>query len=392
MKILLIDDDEVDRRLLMRALKKSDLSVEFVQAATAAEGFKAAINNMFDCILVDYLLPDTTELSLIKQLIDDATCEFHAIIMLTGEGNEKIAVNAMKYGVRDYFVKDIEGKYLTALAPAINRAVETGRLLADKEKAERALLKATKEAEKANAAKSDFLANMSHELRTPLNAIIGFSEMMISHTFGTLGSPHYEEYATDINYSAKHLLALINDMLDISKIESGNQSIEDTEIEIPDIISEIISMTKLMIEDKKIELVVNIQNQLPPLIADAGAVRQMLLNLMSNAINYTGANGKISVDLSVLRDGGHQVIVQDSGIGIAPEDMELIMTPFGRAGTAKVASIGGTGLGLPITKALIELHDGSLKIESEIQKYTKVTLSFPSNRVLNVSKPQIINN
>ncbi|MBL4720349.1 MAG: PAS-domain containing protein [Alphaproteobacteria bacterium] len=232
-------------------------------------------------------------------------------------------------------------------------------------------------AEYANSAKSEFLANMSHELRTPLNAIIGFSEVLDRQFFGEIGDPRYREYITDIHTSGKQLLALINDILNIVEIEAGRHVLDLTPVDFGEIIRKSCEIIKPDAKRQNVQLRRSVSKSLPVLQADPRALRQIMLNLLSNAIKFTPAGGEINVLVKENRGGGIKISVKDTGVGIAKEDLKFILTPFGRLGSEAVAHPGRTGLGLPIVKALVDLHGGSMKIHSTLGEGTRITLRFP---------------
>ncbi len=239
-----------------------------------------------------------------------------------------------------------------------------------------ALEQARDDAHDANAAKSRFLANMSHELRTPLNAIIGFSDMMMSELFGPLGNPRYKEYVQHIKQGGEHLRDLINDVLDMSKIEAGRFDLEIEQVSIPKLIEDVLTTVSVTAGRKKIDLALDMGRDLPYLQADRRALKQMLLNLLANAIKFTPMGGQVAT--AARRDGSHIVFeVRDTGIGIPENDLSRLTQPFEQAARLGSAGETGTGLGLALVRALAELHDGSLAITSQEGHGTVVRITLP---------------
>lgn len=238
---------------------------------------------------------------------------------------------------------------------------------------------ATDQAVMANRAKSEFLANMSHELRTPLNSIIGFSEMIMHERIGELGNAKYAEYAGDIHGSGSHLLQIINDILDLSKVEAGKLDLRKEKVDVDHITSACLSIVRERAREKEIDITTCIHPGLPPLLADELRVRQALINLVGNAIKFTPEGGSVIVEAAQTDDAQPYLKVMDNGIGIAAEDIEKAMEPFGQADGALNRRFDGSGLGLPLTKALVELHDGQFEIDSTEGVGTTVTLTFPQD-------------
>jgi PAS domain S-box-containing protein len=241
------------------------------------------------------------------------------------------------------------------------------------------------EAEAANRAKSEFLALMSHELRTPLNAVIGFSEIIKEETFGPVGSAQYREYADDIHASGQHLLALINDILDLSKVESGANEVHEEDISVPTAVEAVVRLVKDRAHRGGIRLATSFSPAIPDLRADQRKLKQILINLLSNAVKFTESGGEVALRCWCDQDGGLSFQVSDTGVGIAPEDIATAMAPFQQVDSQLSRKYEGTGLGLPLTKALVELQGGTLDIESEVGTGTTVTVRFPVARTVRVS-------
>jgi signal transduction histidine kinase len=236
------------------------------------------------------------------------------------------------------------------------------------------------QAEAASKAKSDFLANMSHELRTPLNAIIGFSDLMQSEVLGPIGSDTYRGYVSDIHFSGCHLLEIINDILDVVRHESGKMELKEDTVPVEDLIADALRLIRPQAREAQVNLNWRpAATALPELRCDRVRVRQILLNVLSNAVKFTEPGGCIDIKTEV--SSGFELIVRDNGIGIRPEDIARILTPFGQV--ASVYSRNqGTGLGLTLTKALIERHGGHLSLYSAPGLGTTVRLFFPADRLV----------
>ena len=240
------------------------------------------------------------------------------------------------------------------------------------------------QADAANHAKSAFLANMSHELRTPLNAIIGFSEIMMNGTFGQLNIPKYEEYMGDIHSSACHLLEIINEVLDMSKIEAGRVELDEHLVDVDETIQSVERMMASRAFSGNIMIQSKIEPHLPALQGDPRLIRQVLINLVSNSVKFCKAGGTITVSGTLRTDGDLEIKVIDTGVGIPKDKIARALEPFGQIHETAhaVGDVTGTGLGLPLAKAMVELHGGHLYLDSEVGKGTTVTITFPSRRVL----------
>ena len=264
-------------------------------------------------------------------------------------------------------------KKLKRLVADLNRSQGQAEVLAMK------LAEQKTKAENASQSKSVFLASMSHELRTPLNAINGFSEMLVNEVYGELGDDRYREYATDILRSGHHLLDMINDILDMAKIESGKMTISRSMIDPIDAVDSAVRMIRRRAEDKDVSMKMNVLNDIPEIDADHRAIRQMVLNLVSNAIKFTDPGGKITVTL-MRQDRFVAVSVEDTGIGIPKDDIPRLTNPFEQSSADENRNSHGTGLGLALTKSFAEMHGGKLMIESEEGVGTRVTFILPIRR------------
>jgi two-component system, cell cycle sensor histidine kinase PleC len=235
---------------------------------------------------------------------------------------------------------------------------------------------AKERAESASRAKTEFLANMSHELRTPLNAVIGFSELMAREMLGPIGQPRYKEFADDILRSGRHLLDIINDILTIAKSEAGKLTLDVDEVDIADVVEECRRMMGESAARAGLTLDCADMRGLPRLAADSVKLRQVLLNLLSNAIKFTPSGGRIALEAASAGDM-LAVRIADTGIGMKPGDIPIALAPFGQVDSRLSRKYEGTGLGLPLTKAFVELHGGRLEIESAPDCGTRVTVLLP---------------
>ncbi|WEK02732.1 MAG: HAMP domain-containing sensor histidine kinase [Candidatus Devosia phytovorans] len=271
----------------------------------------------------------------------------------------------------------------------ISHQSEKDALIGELEEARQMSDEARRHAEQANIAKSQFLATMSHELRTPLNAIIGFSEVLKSELLGPHQVPQYKEYAGDIHGSGQHLLNLINELLDLSRIEAGKYELNEEVVSLVDIAEDCRRMMELRAKSKGIELVYNVGNNLPKLWGDERAIRQVVLNLLSNAIKFTPQSGKVTLVVTRSGDGGQMVSVKDNGPGIPEDEIETVLSSFGQGSLAQKTAEQGAGLGLPIVQKIMELHQGRFDLFSKLRFGTEVIATFPRARVMDALAPVV---
>lgn len=376
-RIIHVDDDASEHlvvRKMLSGFERPGFQVD------AVEDFSDALERMqsssYDVGLIDYHLGGATGLDLLDRLGGRHSAT--PLVILTGRGDHDVDVEATNAGAFDYLDKN-------ELSPALlERTIRNVRVRFETEyrlrESEERLREAKFEAEAANAAKSEFLASMSHDLRTPLNAILGFSEVVREEMLGPIGNERYVDYAADIYDSGKLLLSMINDVLDLSRIEAGRSEMNEEEIDLQQAVSTAIKLIGHSAAEASQTVEVNMEGRLPPLRADRRMVDRMLFNLLSNASKFTPNGGWISVG-GCLRSDGLELSVEDNGIGIPEGEIEWVLQPFGQIAKSSNTS-SGIGLGLTIVCSLIDLHGGRFALEKGIDSGTRAVLSFPLDRVI----------
>jgi two-component system cell cycle sensor histidine kinase PleC len=296
------------------------------------------------------------------------------------------ALASMAIGIHVFFLYLARGLQSTALAMVEYRAEKDG-LIAELEQATAISDEARRRAEAANKAKSRFLATMSHELRTPLNAIMGFSEVMEKEILGPVGNPTYKDYAHNIYASGNHLLHIINEILDLSRIEAGRYVLNEEAITLAEIAEDCQRLIKIRADAKGLQIIEEFEADLPQVWVDPRAMRQICLNLLSNALKFTPKGGRVTLSIARTPEGGQFLSVRDTGPGIPKDEIPKVLQAFGQGSLAHESAEGGTGLGLPIVQNLIQLHGGAFDLRSELRKGTVVTVSLPRQRVLYALEP-----
>jgi len=374
-KILVVEDDAGSRLTLCGILEDAGYEVTGVDKGT--EALEVIKDGNFHVIITDIKLPDVggmSVLELAKEINPDV-----AVVIMTGYASVETAVNAVNEGAYAYFVKPVNmDEMKTAIVNALRQqrlSRENKRLVDDLQRSNKLLFEANRQLRAATEAKSIFLAHMSHELRTPLNAVIGFSDLLIGGIAGKINNKQ-RQCLEDILSSGKHLLSLINDILDLSKVEAGKIDIRPESLRLADVVEDAVTTVKPMIDESKHELAISIAEDLPPVYGDRNRLKQILLNLLSNAIKFTPDGGKLSLETS-REDDFCKVSMVDNGIGIRKEDQTCIFEPFTQLDTQPGERKQGTGLGLALTKQLVELLGGKIGVESEYGKGSQFSFTIP---------------
>jgi two-component system, cell cycle sensor histidine kinase PleC len=316
-----------------------------------------------------------------------ATLTVGANLVLTG-GTLNYTLAAVVIGGEIFFVYLARQLHRSELETVVHRA-EKDALINELEEARNMSDEARRHAEQANIAKSQFLATMSHELRTPLNAIIGFSEVLKSELLGPHAIPQYKEYAGDIHSSGQHLLNLINELLDLSRIEAGKYELNEEAVALVDVAEDCRRMMEIRARSKGIELSFTFDENLPKLWGDERAIRQIVLNLLGNALKFTPQSGKVALVVSRSADGGQMISVRDNGPGIPEDEIATVLSSFGQGSLAQKTAEQGAGLGLPIVQKIMELHQGRFDLFSKLRFGTEVIATFPRARVMDALAPVV---
>ena len=368
---LIVDDNPANVHELSKALIGG---YEVICATSGAKALRLASEHLPDIILLDVMMPAMDGYEVCVRLKGLPETSDIPVIFVTARDDAESETRGLDLGAVDFITKPIN--------PAIVRARVRNHL--SRRRNEETLRDAAVElarlknaAEEANRAKSAFLATMSHELRTPLTSIIGFSEIIRDQSFGPIGTPVYAEYAGDINESGIHLLDLINDILDIAKIESGKMVLSPVHIDTRTVLTSIHRLVRQRALRQHLELSLCLPADIPLLWADERAVKQIVYNMLSNAIKFTPKTGKVVLAAEAAPGGGVKVLVTDTGIGIPSDELERVVRPFEQIENCYCRTSGGTGLGLPLIKGLVELHGGTLAIESTVGTGTSVRAWFP---------------
>jgi signal transduction histidine kinase len=373
--ILVVDDDPVVRSLMRATLERDGFTV--IEARDGVEACRLYEEHHPDLLLVDLVMPHMDGFELCRVLRGRAESAYVPIVVATSLDDVPSIARAYDAGATDFIPKPLNWLVLNHRVRYILRA---SRAFEELRRNQDRLIAAKEAAEAANRAKSEFLANMSHELRTPLNAIIGFSGMMSDRMFGPLNEK-YAEYANIIGDSGRHLVAIITDILDLAKADADRLLLTEEQVEI----AEVVELGSKIIEDMarraQIEFVSEIKKPLPAMIGDPAKLTQILVNLLSNAVKFTAPGGTVRLTIEQPLYQGITFRVEDTGIGMSPDQIPIALAPFGQVGNSLTRQHDGVGLGLPLTKRLVELHGGTIEIDSEPGKGTIASVHLPEERL-----------
>jgi len=363
-RVLVVDDDVDLAESLQEILESRDYKA--AAAHDIAEAERAAKDLLPHVAILDVNLGRENGLTLITTLREaypGILC-----IVITARAEVEHAIDALRRGAFDYLLKPLHPlETLSRLEKCFDKI---------------ALQQRAEKAEAESQAKSAFLAIISHELRTPLNAIIGFSGLMEAERFGPLGAPRYREYVSDIRQSGEHLLELINNILNLTKAEAGKLELQEDDLDVVDLAQTCARHMQPRAAEASLRLELLLPASPLMLRADAAKLRQILFNLLSNALKFTPEGGRIQLGIEPGDEGGLNLVVSDTGIGMAPQDIPLALQPFTQLDSSLTRRYEGTGLGLPLTRSLVELHGGRLRLESCLGKGTTATAMFPASRML----------
>ena len=372
--ILIVDDDPIVRSLMRDALEDEGFSV--VEAEDGVEACRVCEERLPVLLVVDVVMPQMDGFELCRELRNRPATKDVPILIATGLDDLHSVAKAYDAGATDFIAKPLNWLILNH---RIRYMLRAARAFNELRQNQERLRTAKEEAEGANRAKSEFLTNMSHELRTPLNAIIGFSSMMRDQLAGPLGT-QYLDYTKIIVESGTHLLAIINDILDVARAETGRLKLSEEEVDIADIVSLSAGMIRTLAEKAEVECSFEVADDLPLFWGDPTKMRQILINLLTNAIKFTPAGGEVRLTAKQEQNGAINFLIKDTGIGIPADKMAIALAPFGQVDSSLARRYDGVGLGLPLTKRLLELHNGTLEIISEPGRGTEVTALLPPAR------------
>ena len=369
--VLVVDDDEILRSMMRATLEQDGFAV--TEAVDGEDAVGCCTETLPDLVIADVVMPRMDGFALCHTLRQNSASMHLPILMATGLDDGPSIEKAYQCGATDFISKPISWLILSHRIRYMLRAARAFETLRANQQT---LIAARDAAEAANRTKSQFLANMSHELRTPLNAIIGFSSLMRDETLGPM-TRIYRDYPGLIVESGEHLLDIINSVLEIARTEADQMALNRREVEIEPLVRFSVGQVAQMAARGGVACDVELAPALPRLYADPAKLRQVLINLLSNGVKFTPSGGRVALKVMPDRHAGVVFVVQDTGIGIKPENIDLALTPFGQVDTRLSREFEGVGLGLPLSKRLVELHGGTLEIASAPGEGTTVTVRLP---------------
>ncbi|MDF1719556.1 MAG: response regulator [Minwuia sp.] len=409
-RVLVVDDLEANRAMLVRRLIRRGFEAEMADDGPMA--LRMVDEQDFDIVLLDIMMPGMSGLEVLRIIRANRSPAILPVIMVTAIHEKDGIAEAIKLGANDYITKPVDLDItmarmqtqidrrkaelaLHAANESLKRRVEERTLdlekmnfdlrseIKQRQSLEEGLRQEKLRAEAANRAKSEFLATMSHELRTPLNSIIGFSDLIRQQlqADAPADTARFGEYAVYINESGQHLLRIVNDILDLTKIDAGKTVLNESHTSVADLVERSIRLVDAMAQKNAIRINFGGELNDVELFCDEILMRRALLNMLSNAVKFSKSGGQVEIRAELDTNGDLHLIVADTGIGIRPEDIPRVMEPFGQADATHSRNHEGTGLGVPLTKSLVELHNGRFEMDSEPDVGTTVSLVLPAKRL-----------